>query len=663
MSTLSYKDNIVDEENMKKITDFDARIIDANKFTKRIDTNISRIATVPSHTLGVERELRRFAMNEYLKNRNPRDLIGASDDAIDDNDANNDELLLTNAITENTGQDEIDKTRYIKEQKTYVTISSQGRPAPGFDFFANDGSSTSAFSVSNSKTSETKTGDMKLKNKIKANNNPSIGKLTTTFAESRTIAPFGMTKGLQLDAKESEKIYTIDGTNNRAVYRLRKGMDNILPTNNRPHWDLFIPPGKYTMTQLASIFQQTINKQVASRVSSINPFTIKGKKNGELTLKASDGLLFTLNFPVIAPKATNGLSDTGLLQLFGGPQTINNYTIVLNRAVTNVKSIRVISSEIPVSDTIINQSNNRIEFMLQDFTDPANPVPILQSVTSTSFGTTFETTFTLWGSVDEIRVYPANYTLPEFATELQNLLNNAVKSQSVPPISTDVFMVAVDLVKGSFSITSVPPYRFLFRFVNDPSVGQRDLYRMLGYPSATNIPTDLLNTIIAEQTQAATPPSTMGPSNLYVDSFTNLVQITTDPTVQVRTVTIDNVMTVPYGAFNFRTSPVIWLALNGYETIFDTYSLNSYFAKFNTALTPPNQIAYDTFAPTVTVFNDSPIPSLAQFNVSFFDEDGLPYNFNNVDHTFTLELTQLIDLPMGINFSSHRGTNDKTSYV
>src|ERR1700722_18072648 len=92
---------------------FTPKIIEDNQFTTKVDTSIGFQS---KQTLGVERELRRFAMNEYLKKRDPEILVGTNVEEIDnDNPALDDDLLLTNAITENKAQDEIDKTRYFKE--------------------------------------------------------------------------------------------------------------------------------------------------------------------------------------------------------------------------------------------------------------------------------------------------------------------------------------------------------------------------------------------------------------------------------------------------------------------------------------------------------------------------------------------------------------------
>lgn len=92
----------------------------ANQFTTPI--------TPPESTMGVDRQFQRFAQFEYLASRDPRTLVG-TDYNVPDPSQNipEDQLLLTNAVTENTTQDNIDKTRYLKEIKSYVTINSAAR--------------------------------------------------------------------------------------------------------------------------------------------------------------------------------------------------------------------------------------------------------------------------------------------------------------------------------------------------------------------------------------------------------------------------------------------------------------------------------------------------------------------------------------------------------
>ena len=59
-STSAARDKILNKNRLNP------SIIDPNKYTTRIDTELNRLAKIPSSTLGVEQELRRFAMNEYL---------------------------------------------------------------------------------------------------------------------------------------------------------------------------------------------------------------------------------------------------------------------------------------------------------------------------------------------------------------------------------------------------------------------------------------------------------------------------------------------------------------------------------------------------------------------------------------------------------------------
>ena len=151
-------------------------------------------------------------------------------------------------------------------------------------------------------------------------------------------------------------------------------------------------------------------------------------------------------------------------------------------------------------------------------------------------------------------------------------------------------------------------------------------------------------------------PSGANPDT-YLSVFNNLISVNTGS--EKNPVYIET----PYAAFNLRRSNIVWLMLNNYETIYDTFTQRYYFAQFIVDCTKNNGIESDTFSDTVTVFDDSPITNLELIDVSFFDELGFPYNFRNVDHTFTLEITCHMDRLMGADYSSHRGTGDKTSYI
>jgi hypothetical protein len=194
-----------------------------------------------------------------------------------------------------------------------------------------------------------------------------------------------------------------------------------------------------------------------------------------------------------------------------------------------------------------------------------------------------------------------------------------------------VFTITSNATQGTFAISTQDPYTFTWNWNPNPKITARNLYNMLGFPS----------TAITANTQL----------------YSNVVDVnigTKDQPVFVKQ---------PAKAIVLRKSNVIWLQLNNLETIYDTLTGYKYFCKFSLDKTPDNAYAMDKFSSTVYVYEDIPLAIFNYVDVRMYDEDGQPYNFNMVNHSFTLELVRHADFVMGFGESSRRGVNDKTSYI
>ena len=70
----------------------------------------------------------------------------------------------------------------------------------------------------------------------------------------------------------------------------------------------------------------------------------------------------------------------------------------------------------------------------------------------------------------------------------------------------------------------------------------------------------------------------------------------------------------------------------------------------------PGKILYNTFVPTFQVF-DVPIHELYELTVTFYSPDGSLFDFSGVDHSYTLEVITISDIPEGTGISSITGKN------
>lgn len=70
----------------------------------------------------------------------------------------------------------------------------------------------------------------------------------------------------------------------------------------------------------------------------------------------------------------------------------------------------------------------------------------------------------------------------------------------------------------------------------------------------------------------------------------------------------------------------------------------------------PGRVLYNTFVPTSHIFDD-PLESLFELDIRFYNPDGTFYNFNGLNHSYTLEITTIVDIPEGSGISASTGKN------
>lgn len=70
----------------------------------------------------------------------------------------------------------------------------------------------------------------------------------------------------------------------------------------------------------------------------------------------------------------------------------------------------------------------------------------------------------------------------------------------------------------------------------------------------------------------------------------------------------------------------------------------------------PGQVIFNSFVPTIKHYVD-PIHELRQLDIELLTPDGYLYDFNGVDHSFTIEVVVVSDIPEGTGISASTGKN------
>jgi len=84
----------------------------------------------------------------------------------------------------------------------------------------------------------------------------------------------------------------------------------------------------------------------------------------------------------------------------------------------------------------------------------------------------------------------------------------------------------------------------------------------------------------------------------------------------------------------------VFLQIKGFPAITNTENIEDVFAKIIWNV-PPTFITYDSFASNSMIF-PNPIQLLKEFKVRFVRQDGQLYEFNNIEHSFSVEIYSIV---------------------
>lgn len=103
--------------------------------------------------------------------------------------------------------------------------------------------------------------------------------------------------------------------------------------------------------------------------------------------------------------------------------------------------------------------------------------------------------------------------------------------------------------------------------------------------------------------------------------------------------------------------PYIFMTSPSLETIFSIGEVENIFAKLQLA-SSASDVIYNSFISSPYVLEDSPIPNINEFDVSFRYFDNSLVNFNDIDHSFCIEIVEYHDKLRYNHFDSRRGRYD-----
>lgn len=496
----------------------------------------------------LDNEVNKFNLNDYVN----KNTIYLEKNEPEDDEFDKDDLLYTNAIRDDYSGDLFDKGRYSVDNITYLNVSC------------------------------------KEPNNIINFADESINSTGNEFKSSYTFMPFTS--------------MTIDVTDNILYIKVIDILKSNIITNLSNNTDYFIinlNTRTYTLVELENEIYTKMNRYLydnatcdsydqLSNASSSDIFTINVETNPDpddirpllITITSHTNFKFMCQF-----------SEFGQESPIENNDSCNNYSIKLQKPIRNVKSIRIISSSCPNSDTFINQYNYVINFSLKD----------------TSIGQ-------IIGSY--------TYIIPCFDYTIDSLLTNLTDGMNIIILNelsiTDYFKYTYDSTSGIIDVYTNPLHmsiKFKINYVVNEKIKCRNLYEMLGYRESFTYD--------------------------YVNSFNNII-------IKYNKETKTGYETCYKIPKLIKTS--IWIDLNSYETIYDPYNNKFWFNRF--CYFEGDRENDGQFQPIATIFENT--INLEYLNVKLYDDDGNPYNTNNVCHWFMLEIIYQSDRLIATNINSKR---------
>lgn len=238
----------------------------------------------------------------------------------------------------------------------------------------------------------------------------------------------------------------------------------------------------------------------------------------------------------------------------------NLYRFTLPTTVRNIKVARLLTTEIPNTQYVVNESNKYVDFFHKF--DAAYPEPE-QTVTAV--------------------LEEGTYSATEFATELNKAMNWAVKLGGVGFAPDARYTVVYNSILQKFVI-SRPIGLFRFLWLNGAHT-KNSAYELMGFDKTYDT---------AE-------------ASIHQSPF----------------------------IINLAGENLVYLCIAGMAAVQAPHTSNV-FAKIIWDQ-PPRATCFDSFASNPVVFKE-PLDRLDRLDIEFRQPDGSLYDFNNSEHSFTIEL-------------------------
>jgi len=285
----------------------------------------------------------------------------------------------------------------------------------------------------------------------------------------------------------------------------------------------------------------------------------------------------------------------------------NQYRVNLNPVLKNVRTIRLVSAEIPLTINNITPHNN---LLMLDVIDPC---------TGQSFDFDTDLPFML------LLIPPGDYDVPQLLETITALLNCAL--QCINRSSAKCPAFGYKYVPETGEIEFMSKYKFHLKFWFSCTEAQFNVWDMLGFPGPY--------------------PMDENRNPVYVKVFSNLVD-RLSPLGE-----IPGLMNrVPAKRPSMDIYSFIYLIVKELGVLRDTNIPDGKEILAKVFLSEPQKLISGT-----KVF-DVPVETIERFDVEWVDEYGQLVDFGGRDNSFTLQILEYVDKLKRVDYNSQRGTRN-----
>lgn len=385
------------------------------------------------------------------------------------------------------------------------------------------------------------------------------------------------------------------------------------------------------------------------------------KRLGQIDRADTDSIYFFLPIQPGMYKTFGTLNSTlnKIININESDPNPNKYRYYLGQTYSNVVSVNLVSSEFPNTNYLINSESD--SFYWENIDEPDKIYSIV--IENGNY-----TPSSLTNRITQLvnKLYPSNNLHFEILSESNQVFitNNRVSKLARPINLANTVNGPNNIIRTSISITH-PDHKL--------SIG--DKIKISGAINHMNIPADALNRehVITEilndsvyeiKLENYNPiiggsDDTGGGNAFTVESPLMFRILWNMPNSIHRILGFPNVSTGYQEMFTNIYKPIFTKPYNYFLLsckqfdIIGTRSTNTsnIFAKFQIN---NESVLLNTWVDTSDTFL-TPIPNLTHLDLEFLTPDGKPYNFYYQDHSFTLKIVVVSDIPKGTNLSVNSG--------